>query len=178
MRQALRPSDLLRIEARITGAAFAEICEPVANKRRPQCPTHAQFSLPYALACVADHGTVTLADISEEGIRQEGVLALAERVHCVRDLELESRWGEKIGEAEVRVETRDGATFVARSLPPGALGRPMEEADLGAKVRECLAWGGSRLDTVQLTQCITALRYNGAVAELSRLLLSSATLGS
>lgn len=98
----LQAAEMETIEARVTGAAFAEVCEPLGDKVRPKTPVHAQFSLPYALACVAHHGTVALADLTEQGIRRDEVLALADRVRCGMDPALEARWGEKIGEAEVR----------------------------------------------------------------------------
>lgn len=162
--RALPPSDIQRIEARVTGAAYAEVCEPLREKVRPRSRVHAQFSLPYALACVADHGTVTLADLTEEGIRREAVLTLAERVRCVRDRDLEAKWGKGIGEAEVRLWTRDGAGAAGRALPPGGPERPMSAADLTAKVKMCLDWGESGLDSTRLVERINALRYNSALS--------------
>jgi 2-methylcitrate dehydratase PrpD len=170
----LRPEDLVAIEARVTRAAFAEVCEPLSQKLRPASRVHAQFSLPYALACVAHHGTVRLADLTEDGIRRDEVLGLCERVRCGRDPELEAVWGEKIGEAEVRVQTPDGVMRSARSLPPGGPGRPMAHAEHMAKVEECLAWGGRAPDASGLTQCINALHYHGTVSALSDLLRKAA----
>ncbi len=170
----LRPEDLVGVEACVTNAAFAEVCEPLPQKVRPETLVHAQFSLPYALACVADHGTIGLADLTEAAIRRPEVLALAARVRCVRDPDLEASWGGKIGEAEVRVQTRDSTTRVARSLPPGGQGRPMAEGDRLSKVKDCLAWGGTDLEISRLTQCITALRYRSAVSDLSGLLRTAA----
>lgn len=170
----LRPEDLVGVEARVTSAAFAEVCEPLPQKVRPESRVHAQFSLPYALACVADHGTIGLADLTEAAIRRPEVLEMAERVRCVRDPDLEAAWGGRIGEAEVRVQTRDGGTRAARSLPPGGPGRPMAEADRIAKVKGCLVWGGGELDAVGLMQCIIAMRHETSVSSLSRLLRPSA----
>jgi 2-methylcitrate dehydratase PrpD len=169
-KEGLRPGDLATIEARVTSAAFAEVCEPPPQKLRPASRVHAQFSLPYALACVADHGTIRLADLTESAIRRPEVLALAGRVCCLRDPDLEAVWGGKIGEAEVRVQTRDGATRKARALPPGGPLRPMSEADRLAKVKDCLAWGERDLDATELTRCISALRYSRTVTDLSGLL--------
>ncbi len=169
-RGALPPSGIERIEARVTSAAYAEVCEPLREKVRPASPVHAQFSLPYALACVADHGTVGLADLTEEGLQREAVLALAERVHCVRDRGLEAKWGERIGEAEVRLWMRDGAGVTGRALPPGGPERPMPDADLTAKVKMCLDWGGSGLDPTRLIEAVNALRYTGTTHSLREIL--------
>lgn len=166
----LHADALESIEARVTNAAFAEVCEPLADKVRPKSRVHAQFSLPYALACVADHGTVTLADLTEEAIRREDLLALAGRVRCVRDQELEARWGEKIGEAEVRIRTREGLALGARALPPGGPGSPMDDLDREAKIRECLAWGGADLQPSLLTEVVNAMRQTGDVTVVGRTL--------
>lgn len=163
----LQGADLETIEARVTGAAFAEVCEPLGDKIRPKTPVHAQFSLPYTLACVVHHGAVTLADLTEEGIRREAVLALAERVQCVRDAALEDRWGEKIGEAEVRVQTRAGRLVASRALPPGGPDHPMSDSERMAKARECIAWGAPDLNAAQVTQAIDALRYAPSISTLS-----------
>lgn len=163
----LQAADLETVEARVTGAAFAEVCEPLPDKVRPETPVHAQFSLPYALACVAHHGTVGLADLTEDGVRREEVLALAERVQCVRDAALEDRWGEKIGEAEVRVRTRSGAVVASRALPPGGPDHPMSDSERMAKVRECIAWGAPDLCAAKVIQAIDALRYAPSISTLS-----------
>ncbi len=166
--RALQASHIEEIEARITGAAYSEVCEPLAQKVRPFSRVHAQFSLPYALACVADHGTVGLADLTDEGIHREGVLGLAERVRCIRDPDLEARWGEKIGEAEVRVRTRDGAVVAARALPPGGPEHPMTDADRAAKTKQCLDWGAPDLEPERLARTVDAMRYTSDGSALSR----------
>lgn len=88
---------------------------------------------------------VAVADLTEEANRREDLLALAGRVRCVRGPELETRWGEKIGEAEVRIRTREGLAIGARALPPGGPGCPMEDSDRKAEVGESPAWGVSDL---------------------------------
>ena len=96
--------------------------------------------------------------------------SIPERVRCVRDPVLEAAWGGKIGEAEVRVQARDGATRKARALPPGEPRRPLSEADQLAKIKDCLAWGGAAPGTSGLTRCVTAMRHSRTVIDLSGLL--------
>ncbi len=151
------PGEIDQIEARITSAGFAEVCEPLEAKRRPRNRVHAQFSLPYALACIAHHGTVTLADLAEEAVGRPELLALAARVRCQADPALDRRWGEKIGEAEVRLRRRDGSTGSARALPPGGPDRPLASADRLAKVRECAAWGARDVSPDALIAAVEAL---------------------
>lgn len=174
--RALPTSDIEQIEARLTAAAYAEVCEPPEEKVRPASRVHAQFSLPFALACVAEHGTVGLADLSDEGIRREEVLVLADRVRPVKDADLQARWGQKIGEAEVRVRTREGAVVAGRALPPGRPEQPIADADLFAKVKECLGWGGSGLGGARLIQAINALRHSQNLSSLSEALTVRAPL--
>jgi len=166
-RRGLGPGDLEAVEARVTGAAFAEVCEPPEVKVRPASRVHAQFSLPYALACIAHHGAVRLEDLTDEAIRRPALLALAARVRCVRDPGLDARWGGTIGEAEVRVRCRDGAVLTARSLPPGGPERPLAEAERLAKVRDCAAWGATGLSADALVEAVEALPGAADLAALS-----------
>jgi 2-methylcitrate dehydratase PrpD len=134
-RSPAAPGDLDQVEARVTSAAFAEVCEPLEAKRQPQTRVHAQFSLPHAPACIAHHGTVALADLTEDAVRRPELLALADRVRCLADPALDGRRGEKIGEAEVQAWRRDGSKRSARALPPGGPDRPLTTADRLARPR-------------------------------------------
>jgi 2-methylcitrate dehydratase PrpD len=161
------PGDIDQIEVRVTGAAFAEVCEPLETKRRPRSRVHAQFSLPYALACIAHHGTVALADLVEEAVRRPELLALADRVRCLADPALDRRWGEKIGEAEVCVRRADGSVVGAHALPPGGPDRPLALAERLAKVRECAAWGAVGVSGDALIAAVEALDRAPDLAALS-----------
>ena len=165
--QGLGPDAIDEIEARVSGAAFAEVCEPPEAKCRPASRVHAQFSLAYALACIAHHGTIGLADLTEEGVRRPELLALAARVRCVRDPGLDARWGETIGEAEVRLRCRAGAVLTARSLPSGGPGRPLAAAERLAKVRDCVAWGAIGLAPEALIEAVAGLPGAADLAALS-----------
>ncbi len=46
----------------------------------------------------------------------------------------------------------------------------MADADLAAKVKECLAWGAPGLEATRLTQAINAARYDSNLLALSRCL--------
>jgi 2-methylcitrate dehydratase PrpD len=166
-RHRVAPRDIEQIEARVTGAAFAEVCEPLETKSQPQSRVYAQFSLPYALACIAHHGTVTLADLAEDAVRRPELLALAARVRCLADPALDGRWGERIGEAEVRVWRRDGSTVGAHALPPGGPDRPLAPAERLAKVRDCAAWGASGVSADALIAAVEALPRAPDLAALS-----------
>jgi 2-methylcitrate dehydratase PrpD len=166
-----------RIEARVTGAAFAEVCEPPETKRQPQGAVHAQFSLPYALACIVHHGTIALADLTEDAVRRPELLALAARVHCLADPVLDGRWGRRIGEAEVQLWHHDGETLSARALPPGGPDRPLGPAEHRAKVRDCIAWGARGLSADALMAAVEALPLAGGLAALSACLRQARPAG-
>jgi 2-methylcitrate dehydratase PrpD len=163
----LAAADLEQIIARVTGAAFAEVCEPLEAKRRPRSRVHAQFSLPYVLACIAHHGTVALADLTEDAVHRPELLALAARVRCQADPALDGRGGGKIGEAEVQVRLRDGKTLRACALPPGGPTRPLTTPERLAKVRECAAWGATGVSPDVLIATVDALPLAADLGTLS-----------
>ena len=77
--------------------ATAESVEAIRGEGLPRNPRPRSVQPPYALARVEAHGTVTLADLSDEDMRRGEVLASVRRVSRVKDLDLETRWGERSG---------------------------------------------------------------------------------
>ena len=81
----LKPDGIASIELRVPTAAVAILCEPVADKRRPQNSYAARFSLPYAVGAVLVWGKAGIEEFSDARIRDRDVLALCERTTYVVD---------------------------------------------------------------------------------------------
>lgn len=115
----------------------------------PATPSEAQFSLPFAAACAALHGSVRLADLNSETIQAPVIKTLMQRVQIsvAEDLsttEIRERYPES---ARVRIvlnngEERTGFCGEAYGMP----GRPLSDADFIRKFRECLTFAGCLAD--------------------------------
>ncbi|HVL57085.1 MAG TPA: MmgE/PrpD family protein [Burkholderiaceae bacterium] len=114
---------------RLVGAPF----EPGAS---PQ--VSAQFSLQYSVACALARGRLSVGDIETEAVCDPALGALAARV-AVR---VAADHTGRFAPVTLTVRLRGGQTLRERADDyPGAPGRPVTDAQLRAKVRECLMLG-------------------------------------
>ncbi len=97
--------DIESVTALVPRATFPTLCEPWEKKRRPSTGYDAKFSLPYIVAVGLLKGRCDITVFEDEAVRNEQVLALADRVS----------YGEDIGSSfpkafsgEVIVRMKDG----------------------------------------------------------------------
>jgi 2-methylcitrate dehydratase PrpD len=99
------------VRALISEAAIDLVCEPLQSKLRPQTSYSAQFSLPYAIACVLSRGAFGLKDIEATAYTDEAVLALAQKVQY----EIDPHAGfPKTRSGEIIVKMKDGRQWRQR----------------------------------------------------------------
>ncbi|MCA3255528.1 MAG: MmgE/PrpD family protein [Alphaproteobacteria bacterium] len=107
------------------------------DRAEPTTAIEAKFSLQHCVAVVAVKGVPALADFEPAGIADPAVAAVRARVTVAEGADLNAAYPAHFG---ARI-TAGGRTFTAED----ALGdpeRPVGEADLVAKLRELVAWGG------------------------------------
>ena len=131
-------SGVRRIVAHVNNQSNQAVGTPIAMRRAPETIVQAQFSIPFTVACALHRGAVTLADFTDEGIRDAEVRATAALVEVVVDPEIEREWSRSISPTRLTVET-DAGTFEARvDRPRGDAARPMSRDDFDAKMQGCL----------------------------------------
>jgi len=75
--------------------------------RRPATTEEAQYSLPFPVAAALVHGQLGLAQLSGNGLRDQDVLRIAERIEIVDDPVMSGRFpAERV--ARVKIETTEG----------------------------------------------------------------------
>jgi 2-methylcitrate dehydratase PrpD len=120
------------------------LAEPLAQKQRPATAIDAKFSLPFTVAVALRRGTVTLDDFSPTAIKEEATLDLAARVsYSVRESQPDK--GVEALRGSMTVHLRDGIQHrIEIEKPLGSEDRPIEDAMLIAKFRDCCrrAWTG------------------------------------
>ncbi|MCP5085923.1 MAG: MmgE/PrpD family protein, partial [Rhodobacteraceae bacterium] len=109
----------------------------------PTTPSEAQFSLPFAAACAALHGSVRLGDLNCKTLQAPAIKRLMQKVQISVDDDLSTEeMRERFPEsARVRVvlkngEQRTGFCGEAYGMP----GRPLNDIDFIQKFRECLTF--------------------------------------
>jgi 2-methylcitrate dehydratase PrpD len=125
-----RPDDIEAVTIEADPASHADQfgCGPA--KRRPTQVVEAQFAQPFLVATALVHGKVGIADV--DGLGDASVLALADRVAVV------ARGGRRKGSLSITVQRTDGRSVtVEASDPTGSPDKPLTNAQLDAKFRDC-----------------------------------------
>jgi len=134
----IQPEDIKRVVVHV-GDFSQTLCQPLEERQRPSTSTTAKFSVPFAVAVTIVHRKVMLHHFSGEGIKDERVLQLAQRVIPRYD----QRFNKSTGEppALVKIETNDGKVYAKEVQEPyGSPQKPMTTEELIAKFNDCLSY--------------------------------------
>jgi 2-methylcitrate dehydratase PrpD len=130
-RQGVRPADIAAITARVPAAVVPVVCEPVANKRRPQNDYDAKFSVPFVVAAALARGRFGLAELAPEALADGQILALADKVRYEVDPTMPFP---KYYPGEVVVRLAGGRELRQREeINRGAAERPITNEEVIAK---------------------------------------------
>lgn len=112
----------------------AKLCEPLAQRRRPQTLQDAKYSVPFMVAFCLVHGEPTLLNLGESTLGDEAVLAMASRV----EVELSHDDAPGLPHARITVLDDQGRTRVF-DAPYQA---PAPSTVFERKFHDCLAFAG------------------------------------
>lgn len=155
---ALARDEIIAVTCDITGHIAANL-----TFERPENTTQAQFSMPFALACLLVHGRFTAAMLSMETIRDPAIAAAMQKVSMrpTADLDTPDIRRDTPEATRVTVRLQDGRSFSHLQLSAtGRPGNPMPDAMLDEKF---LANAGARLTEQAARGLLARLR------DLSRL---------
>jgi 2-methylcitrate dehydratase PrpD len=121
---------------------------PDTLKRRPAQVVEAQFSLPFLVSVALALGRVGIGDVAR--VDHPSALALAER------LQGEAKEDAPAGWARIRVRRTDGrsATVETAIDALGSPERPLSDAQLEAKFRDCAAHAVRAISATTIDQAI------------------------
>ncbi len=131
------------------GRAF---CEPLAERARPRSSATAKNSVPFTLAKALAHGRLTLADFTEDGLRDAATQALAERVEPRFVPALATADGTEAGIVDVR--TAAGTTSARVDVALGHPSRPLDFDAIAAKFRDCATYARRPPSKAALDACV------------------------
>lgn len=127
-----------RIRIGVNKQAFEAVCTPEDVRKAPRSIVHAQFSMPFTVATAFVDGSAELRHFTDDAIRREDILALAQRVEIYVDDEIEREWGRNISPSDMTVEMDNGTVHRLRvDVPLGNPERPMATGDFDAKAIDC-----------------------------------------
>ncbi|RYY97885.1 MAG: MmgE/PrpD family protein [Comamonadaceae bacterium] len=164
----VRTQDIERVALDVS-STFGMLCQPAAQKQRPQTANDAKFSIPFTTAAALARGRLGLADFSAPSLTDPEVMALAARIDCtVRD-------GGGLSDAlrgTLQITLRDGRTLEHRIAHPlGDPSRPMSDAALAAKFADCARYAALTLDATAAAAAAAAIAALDTAPDLASLAL-------
>jgi len=144
----------------------------------PQTVREAQFSLPFAVGCILAYGELGLSQLTGETMQDDALRAQMLKVsmrvprHLLDDETVAKRCPEGSGVRLCCLDGREFEGFLER--PSGMPGNPVSDAELEAKARTCLVYGG--YSKSQALRICAALWRLESISDLSLIALNSGTV--
>ena len=125
-----RPDDIAAVTIEADPAGHSDQFGRGLSKRRPSQVVEAQFAQPFLIATALVHGKVGIAEV--DGLGDAAVLSLSDRIAGV------ARDNRPRGSLGITVQRTDGRSVtVEASDPIGSPQKPLSNAQLEAKLRDC-----------------------------------------
>ncbi len=125
-----RPDEIASVTVEADPAGHHDQFGRGPAKRRPTQVVEAQFAQPFLIATALVHGKIGIAEV--DGLGDASVLALSDRIAGI------AREGRPKGWLSITVQRTDGRSVtVEASDPIGSPERPLSDAQLEAKFRDC-----------------------------------------
>ena len=161
VRDGIKPSDIVEVSI-LANSQLRPWCEPLQIRRSPENAAAAGNSIPFCVAAALAHGRLNLTDFTADGLKDHETRALADRLSYGLENGLKG--------AQVSVKTRDGKDHVARvETPLGHRSRPMSDADLEAKFRDCCNHAATRPSAARVAQLIEMISNLEELDDMARL---------
>lgn len=151
-RHGLTPDQVEEIACPVAAYIVPIVCEPLAEKRRPNTDSHGRVSLPYTLAEALALGRLGKDAYAEASRTDPAILALADRIRHEVDPGFP---GPERFKGVVRVKLKDGQMLEeVEEHNRGSVANPMSAEDILAKFEENAS---RRLDASQRRELIEAV---------------------
>ncbi|MBW2408963.1 MAG: MmgE/PrpD family protein [Deltaproteobacteria bacterium] len=149
--------DFNDIEAvRVIVSAFNRmLCEPEHVKKAPQTVIDAKFSIPFTVATALYHQEVGLAHFTPEGLKDQNVLQLAQKIRYELDASLGLRDATR---GFLEIKTKDNRTYVKRiDQAYGHPDNPISQKAVVAKFMECAAKARTKIPPKKLKAAVKSI---------------------
>lgn len=164
----IAPSDITEIRVWV-GAFQQRMCYPLAERRAPDTPLNAKFSLPFCVAIAASRRAMGISDFTPCALRNPEVLALAQKVVPVEDESYD--WKTKSPVGRVAVVTRDGRTVERMGDNiPGSPEAPISWNGIADKFRACAAVSATPLAADKIGKAVEMARGLESLDDVTALL--------
>jgi 2-methylcitrate dehydratase PrpD len=141
---------------------YKDQLSPEAGKRRPSQVVEAQFSIPFLVAAALVRGKVGIGEVA--GVDDPQVLALSNRIRGAVREDAPANW------AQITIRRIDGrAASVETTAPSGSPEKPLSDAQLHAKFRDCAAHAAKPIPEEIVAQAIQLIDHLDASPDATAL---------
>lgn len=148
------------------------LSEPIEERRRPPSSMIARYSIPFTVATAIVNKGVKLSSYTEEGIKDERVLELAQKTTPKYDPSLNKPTG--MAPSRIEIEMMDGRVLSSETeLPYGCPEKPMTEAEFIEKFNDCISYAPKpniKKNGKKIIEMINHLEDMEDVAEIMQLI--------
>ena len=175
-RHRIRPEQIAFVRCRTAEGPVPRLWEPLAAKQSPPNGYAGKFSLPYLLAVILVKGRATLAEFTDEAVKDETALRVASAASYEIDPTIDYP-RQFIG--HVAIGLRDGRIVEERQdHPRGGPDFPMTREELETKFRGNAALAVSEEQASRLIRIVTELGAQPRMTALAEALTASPHTGS
>ena len=142
---------IVRVTVTTNPAAYQDQFAPQSNRRRPSQVVEAQFSVPFLVAAALVHGRVGISEVA--GVEDPQVLGLSEMIDGAPSQDARAGW------AHLEVRLSDGRSAARETTgPSGSPDRPLSDAQLEAKFRDCAQHAAVSIGKEAVDQALNMVR--------------------
>ncbi len=175
------PADAIEAIMKETAASLEQISQVVCEVSQvvaaslvydaPTSPQEAQFSLPFAVACMAIHGRIGLEHLNSDCLADERLVSLMAKVHMTEVDDLADNPDAPEG-CRLTVSFSNGSSSVNEvRAPKGMPQNPLNDSEIADKFRGCTSYAGwSTSDTEEFLQRLWACREVASARSLIKTL--------
>jgi 2-methylcitrate dehydratase PrpD len=151
------------------GTHALENCEPLDYLRTPKTILDAKFSVPFTVALACTRKRITLGDFTPEGIKDQAVLKLAERV--VPKLEPKLTASHGLDPSIVEIKTKTGEKYSTRTdFVYGHYRNPMTMEAIIDKFKDCASYSATPLSQDRLEKAVAMVVKLEEMDDVSRII--------
>jgi 2-methylcitrate dehydratase PrpD len=162
-----RPDEIQSVTIEADPAGHSDQFGRGPPKRRPTQVVEAQFAQPFLVATALVHGKVGIAEV--DGLGDASVLSLADRIAGV------AREHRPRGSLSITVQRTDGRSVtVEAGDPSGSPEKPLTNAQLEAKFRDCARNAVQPLSDASLDGLLASIRRLETLPDARELLTAFA----
>jgi 2-methylcitrate dehydratase PrpD len=168
-KHSIRPEKIAEVVCRTAEGPVHRLWEPLKEKQRPVSGYGAKFALPYSIAVMLVRGKAGLAEFSDEAIREEEVLKIADKVRYELDPTIDYP---RHMSGHVKIKLNDGSLLEENQpYPRGGFELPLPPEDIEEKFRANASLALERKKTEEIIAAVKKLENLPKIETLADLLV-------